>query len=56
MSDDAWAEAHSRLITALEIAFDVGMTREEIEDAIDNVDPDFETEYAPGKPKSKKPT
>lgn len=51
---DAWAEAWSRLTSALENARFVGMTDEEIEECIENTRPS-DTPHVGGGPKPKKP-
>jgi hypothetical protein len=53
MEDDKWAEAYSKLLSALENAFEIGMTEEEIEECVENARPS-DKPYVPGPPKPKR--
>lgn len=48
--DDKWAEAYSRLQSAVEIAREAGLTDEEIDQCVEETRPSSEP-YKPGKPK-----
>ena len=54
MPEDAWAEAHSRLVAAAEHAKEAGMTEDEMTSVIDDVFFESTEPYVPGEPKPKK--
>jgi hypothetical protein len=52
MAEDKWADAHNALTRALDQAKEAGLTKDEVDDAVDDAYTDVP--YVPGPPKKNK--